>query len=153
MLESSPAVTTNGSFVNTSSSLSPPLVQSQQQQQQQFINSQVNPQASMMLQMMTPSTFAANLVPLVQSDQFPDILQYTTNEQTKSLLDTLQQLNSPSLTNKQGASRGYTALHWICVRNDIDFIEQIVTKCKADVNVAAGMGETALFVSIKYKQK
>jgi hypothetical protein len=117
----------------------------QQQQQQQQMD-----QIPMMMSMLsTPEAFASNQRALVQADQFPDILQYVTNDQAKMLIETLAQLNNPSITNKQGASRGYTALHWICVRNELELIELLLKTCRPDVNVAASLGESSLFVCIK----
>jgi hypothetical protein len=37
----------------------------------------------------------------------------------------------------------------MCIKNEVDFIEFLITKCKADVNVKAAMGESPLFVCVK----
>jgi hypothetical protein len=114
------------------------------QQQQQM------DQIPMMMSMLSsPEAFASHQKALVQSEHFPDILQYVTNDQARMLIETLAQVNNPSITNKQGASRGYTTLHWICVRNEVDLIELLLKKCRAEVNVAASLGESPLFVCIK----
>ena len=110
---------------------------------------QMNSQVPVMLSMMPPEQFKASQLSLVQSEHFPDILQFVSNDQARGLIESLAQLNTISLTNKQGASRGYTALHWICVRNELDLIQLLLNKCKPDVNIPASLGEIALFICIK----
>jgi ankyrin repeat protein len=107
---------------------------------------------SALMSMMSPAALSnqASQLQLIQSDQYPDILQYTSNDQARSLIETLATTNNPLLINKQGGSRAYTTLHWICVRNDLDLIRLILSKCKdLDVNCKASLGETPLFVCIK----
>ena len=38
----------------------------------------------------------------------------------------------------------------MCIKNEIELIEFLITKCKADINAKATQGETPLFVCIKY---
>ena len=39
----------------------------------------------------------------------------------------------------------------MCIKNEIELIEFLLTKCKADINAKATQGETPLFVCIKYE--
>ena len=123
----------------------------QQQQQQQYVHNQQISQIPLIMNMMSPDSFMKNQMALIGSEHFPDILQFVNTEQATAILDTLAKTNNPSLVNKQGASRGYTALHWICVRNECELIEHLVLRCRADPNIAANLGETPLFICIKYR--
>lgn len=95
---------------------------------------------------MTPSM---NPVSVLNSEQFPDILQHMSTEHCKTLFATLAEMNNPTLVNKKGPMGGYSALAWMCIKNEIELIEFLLVKCKADVNSKATLGETPLFICIK----
>ncbi len=86
---------------------------------------------------------------ILYTDQFPDMLQYCSTENSKNLFEILSEANNLSLVNKKGTLGGYTALHWMCIKNELDLIEFLILKCKADVNFKANLGETPLFICIK----
>lgn len=105
----------------------------------QFVNS-----------MMTAGPFSnTNPYTMTQLDQFPDILQNYSTEQSKMIFDFLIQSNNASLIGKSGALGGYTALHWMCIKNEYDMIEYLIEKFKVDINCKANMGETPLLIAIK----
>lgn len=88
------------------------------------------------------------MMDILYSDQFPDILQNYSNDQSKELLTLL--VDCPSnLINKKGPLGGYTALHWTAIKNDMENMEFLVTKCKAEIDSPANLGETALLICIK----
>jgi len=64
-----------------------------------------------LMQMMMPQAQMSNHS-ILQSDQFPDILQHLSTDQAKALFDALAESNNPNLVNKQGSLGGYTPLHW-----------------------------------------
>lgn len=82
-------------------------------------------------------------------DQYPDILKEYPIEKLKELFESLASLNNPSIVNKVGTVGGYTAIHWMCIRNEMEMIQFLVLNCKADVNVRAAMGETPLHLCVK----
>ncbi len=86
---------------------------------------------------------------LINSEHFPDLLHHYSTENSRLLFSTLAELNNPSLVNKKGTQGGYTALAWMCIKNEIELIEFLISKCKADVNTKANLGETPLFICIK----
>ena len=88
------------------------------------------------------------LMNILYSDEFPDVLQNYTSEKCKELLDLL--IDCPNnLINKKGPLGGYTPLHWMAIKNELSLIEFLVTKCKADINSVANLGETSLLICIK----
>ena len=101
---------------------------------------------------LTPTMMTAQLNPfnILQTDQFPDILQHFPPEQCKSVLSLLKDTNNSSIVNKKGPLGGYTALHWMCIKNEYELIELLVRECNADINARANIGETPLFICIKY---
>ena len=100
---------------------------------------------------LSPTMQAAQQNPLamIQSDQFPDILQHFPAQECKSVLSLLKNTNNSSLVNKRGPLGGYTALHWMCIKNECELVEFLVKECNADINAKANVGETPLFISIK----
>lgn len=86
---------------------------------------------------------------VIQTDFFPDVLQHLTTEQCKAICDALSQANNLSLVNKKGPLGGYTALHWMCIKNELELAEFLLDNCRADVNCVANLGETPLFICIK----
>jgi len=62
----------------------------------------------MQAQIMTPMSPST----VIQTDQYPDMLQQCSIDQCKLLFETLSVTNNPSLVNKVGSVGGYTALHW-----------------------------------------
>ena len=111
---------------------------SNQQQQQQFF------QAPMM------GTYEFNPKSIVESEQFPDILNYLNNEQIRAIFELLAQPANAHLVNKTGPLGGYTALHWMAIKNELELLQFLVVRCRADVNCQAKLGETPLFICIKY---
>ena len=61
-------------------------------------------------QMMMPMSASV----LLQTDQYPDLLQQCSIEQCKLIFEALALPSNQSLVNKVGSVGGYTALHW-CV--------------------------------------
>ena len=61
-------------------------------------------------QMMMPVSASV----IIQSDQYPDLLQQSSIEQCKLIFEALALASNQSLVNKVGSVGGYTALHW-CV--------------------------------------
>jgi ankyrin repeat protein len=105
----------------------------------QFVNS-----------MMSAGPFTnTNPYTMMQLEQFPDILQNYSTEQSKMLFDILIQSNNLTLISKSGALGGYTALHWMCIKNEYELIEYLIEKFKVDINCKASMGETPLLIAIK----
>ena len=49
---------------------------------------------------------------VIQTDQYPDMLQQCTTEQCKLIFESLALANNQTLVNKVGTVGGYTALHW-----------------------------------------
>lgn len=96
-------------------------------------------------------TFEFNPKSILESEQFPDVLNYLNSEQTKSIFELLTQANYSHLASKKGPLGGYTALHWMAIKNDLELIEYLVGKCRADVNCQANLGETPLLICIKYR--
>ena len=89
------------------------------------------------------------LMDVLYSDLFPDVLQNYNSEQTKELLSLL--VDCPNnIINKKGPLGGYTALHWMAIKNDLENMEFLVTKCKAEIDCPANLGETPLLICIKY---
>jgi hypothetical protein len=97
----------------------------------------------------TMSTNFMNPNSILLSDQFPDILQHYSTENCRLILNVLAELNNPAIVNKKGALGGYSALAWMCIKNEIELIDFLIKKCKADVNTKANLGETPLFICIK----
>ena len=64
-----------------------------------------------LMQMMMPQA-QMNNQSVLQSDQFPDILQHLSTDHAKALFEVLAESNNPNLVNKQGSLGGYTPLHW-----------------------------------------
>ena len=89
-----------------------------------------------------------NAFSILQTDQFPDVLQHYPTDQCRAILTLLKDTNNSSLVNKKGPL-GYTALHWMCIKNEYELIELLVRECNADVNARANIGETPLFICIK----
>lgn len=88
------------------------------------------------------------LMTILYSDQFPDVFQNYSGESCKPLLDLL--IDCPSnLINKKGPLGGYTALHWMSIKNECEHIDFLVTKCKAEIDCVANLGETPLLICIK----
>lgn len=118
---------------------------SQQQQQQSSLMPQLIP---MMLN--SNSNLNQNAANLLQSEYFPDVLQHMSSDQCQTILDLLTQSTYSHLINKQGPLGGYTPLHWMCIKNEYDLIKFLIVKCNADVNFKANLGESPLFICIKY---
>ena len=78
--------------------------------------------------------------------QFPDILQFLPNEEMKKQCELYA--NNDEMINKKGLL-GYSALHWACIRNDLDLIKYLVIDCKAYVDIKGNLGESPLFICIK----
>lgn len=89
-----------------------------------------------------------NAFGILLTDQFPDVLQHYPPDQCRAILTLLKDTNNSSLVNKKGPL-GYTALHWMCIKNEYELIELLVRECNADVNARANIGETPLFICIK----
>lgn len=106
--------------------------------QQQFFN------AAML------ATYEFNPKSMLESEQFPDILNHLSTEQIRMLFELLAQPVYSHLVNKKGPLGGYTALHWMAIKNELELIEFLVTRCRADVNCQANLGETPLLICIKY---
>jgi hypothetical protein len=88
------------------------------------------------------------LMSILYSEQFPDMIQNYTTENCRPILDLL--VDCPSnLINKKGPLGGYTILHWMAIKNECEFVEFLVTKCKADIDCVANLGETPLLICIK----
>ena len=87
---------------------------------------------------------------ILYTEQFPDALQNLSTEQCRAICTALAETNNASLVNKRGQLGGYTALAWMCIKNELELIEFLITKCKADVNTKANLGESPLFICIKY---
>ena len=79
--------------------------------------------------------------------QFPDILQFLPVDEIKKQVDLYAK--SEEMINKKGIN-GYSALHWACIRNDLNLIKYLVNDCKAFVDIKGNLGETPLFICIKY---
>lgn len=84
-----------------------------------------------------------------QMEHFPDILQHLPSDQCKMMFEMIAETNNMAIVNKPGPLGGYTALHWMCIKNEVDLIEFLINKCKADVNCKANLGEPPLFICIK----
>jgi ankyrin repeat protein len=78
--------------------------------------------------------------------QFPDILQFLPVDEIKKQVE--QYINNQEMLNKKGAN-GYAALHWACIRNDLNLIKYLINDCKAFVDIKGNLGETPLFICIK----
>lgn len=78
---------------------------------------------------------------------FPDVIQYLPSEQVKALIN--ENKNDSEFINRRGAQTGFTALHWACVKNDIELVKILVFDCKVDVNSRGSVGETPIFVCVK----
>jgi len=66
------------------------------------------------------------LMDVLYSDLFPDVLQNYNSEQTKELLSLL--VDCPNnIINKKGPLGGYTALHWMAIKNDLENMDQYYT--------------------------
>jgi hypothetical protein len=103
-------------------------------------------QAIMMEQMKEMQQIASMQV----IEQFPDILQNYPSEETKTLFETMIGQNQiDALINKKGPLGGFTALHWMCIKNDLEMIEFLIKRCNADINCRAQLGETPLLICIK----
>jgi len=103
-------------------------------------------QAIMMEQMKEMQQMASMQV----IEQFPDILQNYPSEETKTLFETMISQNQiDTLLNKKGPLGGFTALHWMCIKNDLEMIEFLIKRCNADVNCRAQLGETPILICIK----
>ena len=88
------------------------------------------------------------LMSILYSEQFPDVLQNYSSENCKPLIELL--IDCPSnLINKKGPLGGYTILHWMAIKNEYEHIEFLVTKCKAEIDCVANLGETPLLICIK----
>lgn len=90
-----------------------------------------------------------NAKSLLESDQFPDVLNYLNNEQIKVMFELMNSGNYSHLVNKPGPLGGYSALHWMAIKNELELMEYLLVKCNADVNCKATLGETPLHISIK----
>lgn len=107
-------------------------------------------QADMMQQlaiMMSMKSF--DPITAIKTDFFPDCLQTFTSQHCKAVCEALSTPTYASYVNKKGMMGGYTTLHWMCIKNEYDLIEYLLTKCNADVNCAANLGESSLFICIK----
>ena len=101
---------------------------------------------------MTPGmgTYEFNPKSILDSEQYPDILNYLNSEQIQTMFNVLaQQPNNSQLVNKKGPLGGYTALHWMAIKNELDLLKFLVVECRADVNCKANLGETPLHICIK----
>jgi hypothetical protein len=114
-----------------------------------FTNEKLQNTSQFVNSMTTGSITNSNQFTMIQLEQFPDILQKYSTEQSKMLFDFLIQSNNASLIGKSGALGGYTALHWMCIKNEYELIEYLIEKFKVDINCKASMGETPLLISIK----
>lgn len=96
-------------------------------------------------------TYEFNPKSILESEQFPDILNYLNTEQIQTIFNVLAQQPAANshLTNKKGPLGGYTALHWMAIKNELDLLKFLVVECRADVNSKANLGETPLLICIK----
>ena len=88
----------------------------------------------------------ANAKNQAPTTQFPDILQFLPSDEIKKQVEL--HANNEEMINKKGTI-GYAALHWACVRNDLNLIKFLVIDCKAQVDVRGNLGETPLFICVK----
>lgn len=97
-------------------------------------------------------TYEFNPKSILESEQFPDILNYLNTEQIQTIFNVLAQQPTANshLTNKKGPLGGYTALHWMAIKNELDLLKFLVVECRADVNSKANLGETPLLICIKF---
>lgn len=86
---------------------------------------------------------------LIKTEFFPDCLQNLTAQQCRVVCEALSSPTYASCVNKKGLMGGYTALHWMCIKNEYDLIEYLLVNCDADVNSTASLGESSLFICIK----
>jgi hypothetical protein len=86
---------------------------------------------------------------ILESNNFPDIIQHFTHEQCKIIIDLLKIDKNKEFVNKRGPLGGYTILHWLCIKNEHDLIETLIIDTKPDVNLQANAGESPLFICIK----
>jgi hypothetical protein len=90
-----------------------------------------------------------NINELVDLNQFPDLLKNQSHEEAKLTFELLYKTNNQSLINKIGKSGGFTALHWMCIKNEFELIEYLIEKFQVDINCKAEMGETPLLICIR----
>jgi hypothetical protein len=112
-----------------------------------MMNASANNPQFFQMPLMTTNEFNAKSV--LESDSFPDVLNYLSSDQIACVLDLLAQSSHQHLVNKPGPLGGYTALHWMAIKNELEMIEFLVRKCRADVNCRANLGETPLLICIK----
>lgn len=86
---------------------------------------------------------------LIKTEFFPDCLHNLSSQQCRAVCEALSSPANASYVNKKGSVGGYTALHWMCIKNELDLIEHLLTKCGADINSTASLGESSLFICIK----
>jgi ankyrin repeat protein len=78
---------------------------------------------------------------------FPDIIQYLPSEQIKTLIN--ENKNNNEFISRRGAQSGFTALHWACIKNDIELVKILLFDCKVDLNSKGSVGETPIFICVK----
>ena len=91
-----------------------------------------------------------NINELVDLNQFPDILKNQSHEEAKLTFELLYKTNNHSLINKAGKAGGFTALHWMCIKNVYELIEYLIEKFDVEINCKAEMGETPLLICIRF---
>jgi ankyrin repeat protein len=101
----------------------------------------------------TLNNLQVNLGEILELDNFPDILNNQSYDQAKLTFEILYKTNNFSLINKHGSKGGFTALHWMCIKNEYDLIEYLIEKFNVDVNTKADMGETPLLICIRSELK
>ena len=80
-------------------------------------------------QMMMPMSASS----LIQTDQYPDLLQQCSIEQCKLIFEALALPSNQSLVNKVGSVGGYTALHWCVFINKKFFTLGAHFNCKLSI--------------------
>ena len=132
--------------------------ESNQQSSQQINNTSANSLNQSLQQqqfMFNPLNFGImsnpiGFIDILNSDQYPDILQHFSAENCRKLFELIKESNNFSLANKKGRQGGYTPLHWMAIKNEVDLAEYLITECKADVNSRGDLGETSILIAIKY---
>ncbi len=86
---------------------------------------------------------------LVVVELFPDILQHYNSDQCRVMIEHLYRERNFVALNRAGPLGGYTALHWMCIKNEIYLMDYLITTCASDVNARATLAETPIFICVK----
>ena len=87
---------------------------------------------------------------LVSLDLFPDIMQHYNSDQCRLMIEHLAQARNFVALNRAGPLGGYTALHWMCIKNELALVDYLIVSCMSDVNARANLAETPIFICVKW---